>query len=440
MAAASLLDVYVNDRLVGALGPTPGGAYTFTYLPDVPEDLFVSLTMPVRLASYTWSRGIPPFFLMNLPEGYQKDLLRTKLGPHAEVTDAGLLALTGGRTIGRVRVLPKGQPLAASSNDLEMSKLLASPDSREHLLYYLETGVAQGISGVMPKSLAKKVTVAIDNYIVKTAPKNLPGLAINEFLCLEVARKARLRVPAATLSQDGEVLAVHRFDRTANGESLGVEDFCALKGLDPANKYQGSLEDLARLMSIYVTPSRRAESAVQLFKLLLVNYALRNSDAHLKNYALIYTSGSDVTLAPVYDVVTVTAYPDFKDDIPGLTLSGRKVWRSGRLLHKFGALRLSLTASQMAACVAEVCSAIVTTAPAVRQHADAFPEFREIAKRMLDEWDCGALDIAANVTARSRPANKLRASVGLSDETPAPKEKKRRSNRNPDGGFSHKAR
>jgi hypothetical protein len=116
----------------GVLGPTTGGAYAFTYLPCTPLEDLVSLTMPVRLESYVWRRGLPPFFLMNLPEGFQKDLVRAKLGPHAEVTDPGLLALTGNRTIGRVRVLPQGQPLAHASDDLSLSTLLATSGSREH--------------------------------------------------------------------------------------------------------------------------------------------------------------------------------------------------------------------------------------------------------------------------------------------------------------------
>lgn len=138
----------------------------------------------------------------------------------------------------------------------------------------------------------------------------------------------------------------------------------------------------------------RGKSALELYKLLLVNYALRNPDAHLKNYALTYTSAADVALAPVYDVITVTAYSDYQDDIPGLTLGGKKVWRIGKLLHQFGAVRLSLTAPQMAACVEEVTTAIAETAPAVREYTDTYPEFREIGKRMLTEWGKGALDSA----------------------------------------------
>ena len=438
--ASALLDVYVKDRLVGALGPTAGGAYAFNYLAGTPPEDLVSLTMPVRLESYTWRRGLPPFFLMNLPEGFQKDLVRAKLGPHAEVTDPGLLALTGNRTIGRVRVLPQGQPLTHATDDLSLSSLLATSGSREHLLRYLKAGITDGVSGVMPKTLTEKTTAALGEYIVKTGPASYPGLAVNEYLCLEVARRAGLTVPAAELSRDGQVLVVRRFDRPESGEWLAVEDFCALKGLDPASKYSGSLEDLAKLLLIYVRGERQGENAAKLYTLLLLNYAVRNADAHLKNFAVTYTSPQDVALAPVYDIVTVTAYPEHVDDIPGLTIAGKKVWPAGKLFRQYGAGRLSLTAALMNHCIEAVQTAITETAPHVRELADAYPEFREICKRMLTEWEQGALDITPAVTAKSRAGQTLKQSVGLSDAGKPRKVKKKAVYRNPDGPLSHKSR
>jgi serine/threonine-protein kinase HipA len=437
---SALLDVYVKERLVGALGPTAGGAYVFNYLAGTPPEDLVSLTMPVRLESYTWSRGLPPFFLMNLPEGFQKDLVRAKLGPHAEVTDPGLLALTGNRTIGRVRVLPQGQPLTHATDDLSLSTLLATSGSREHLLRYLEAGITDGVSGVMPKTLAEKTTAALGEYIVKTGPTNYPGLSVNEYLCLEVARRTGLTVPAAELSRDGQVLVVRRFDRPKSGEWLAVEDFCALKGLDPVSKYSGSLEDLAKLLLIYVRGERQGENAVKLYTLLLLNYAVRNADAHLKNFAVTYTGTQDVALAPVYDIVTVTAYPEHVDDIPGLAIAGRKIWPAGKLLRQYGAGRLSLTAAQMNHCIEAVQTAITETAPHVRELADAYPEFREVGKRMLSEWERGALDITPTVTAKSRAGETLKQSVGLSDAVKPPKVKKKIVYRNPDAPFSRKSR
>lgn len=104
------LDVYVSGERVGTL-TEEASRYVFTYLPDVPSASLVSLLMPVRAASYDWNT-LHPFFQMNLPEGFKKDVMIRRLGPHADVSDFGLLALTGANTIGRVQAVPRGVTLA----------------------------------------------------------------------------------------------------------------------------------------------------------------------------------------------------------------------------------------------------------------------------------------------------------------------------------------
>src|SRR5258706_14514858 len=112
---------------------------------------------------------------MNLTDGFQKELVRAKLGPHADVNDPGVLVLTGNRTIGRVRVLPQGQPLTHATDDLSLSSLLATSGSREHLLRYLKAGITDGGSGLMPKPLAEKTTAALSQSVLKTGPHSYPG-------------------------------------------------------------------------------------------------------------------------------------------------------------------------------------------------------------------------------------------------------------------------
>jgi serine/threonine-protein kinase HipA len=139
------------------------------------------------------------------------------------------------------------------------------------------------------------------------------------------------------------------------------------------------------------------------------------------------------------DIVTVTAYPEHMHDIPGLTLACKKIWHAGKFLHQCGARRLSLTTGQMTQCIEAVQTAIAEAAPRVRELADAYPEFRDMGKRMLSEWEQGALDITPTVTAKSRAGDTLRHSVGLSDAT-NPRKAKKAVYRNPDGPFSHKSR
>ena len=76
-AQTDKLTAHVNGVPAGYLSPSPDSPkYVFTYFPEAPSDAFVSLMMPVRAESYVWQEGLHPIFQMNLPEGYQKDLLR----------------------------------------------------------------------------------------------------------------------------------------------------------------------------------------------------------------------------------------------------------------------------------------------------------------------------------------------------------------------------
>ena len=49
----------------------------FTYTANADESRAISMTMPVRLASWNQKFGIHPIFEMNLPEGYLREKLRT---------------------------------------------------------------------------------------------------------------------------------------------------------------------------------------------------------------------------------------------------------------------------------------------------------------------------------------------------------------------------
>lgn len=439
MTELTALDVDVSGTRVGVLTSTPEGLFVFTYLPETPYDKLVSLTMPVRAESYKWSRGgLHPFFQMNLPEGTKKALLQEKLGSLTAVTDFGLLALTGQRTIGRVRCVLRGQTLQIDQDDLQVAALLASPNAHELLMEHLEQGITEGVSGVMPKLLRNdKSTTTTDEYIVKTGRPDLPGLSINEYLCLSAARRCGLHVPEIELSADGNVLAIRRFDRMDDGE-LAVEDFCSLQGLGSESKYSGSLENIAARLKDYLPPAQFHHNAIRLFKLLLLNYSIHNADAHLKNFALIYTSPDEVTLAPVYDILTVTAYGEYAKNIPGLTLEGKKIWYCGKSLHKFATQRLNLSAQIRTDALASVTGALRATFPEIQAYAEKFPHFRETAKRMIDEWEKGIAGIQPTASARVQPTGEIRTLLGMS--APNPTSKAPNPYTNPDGAFSHKSR
>jgi serine/threonine-protein kinase HipA len=79
MPEISSLAVWVSDRQAGLLTRDEMRTeYVFAYAQDAGSDAQVSLTMPVRLASWT-SRELHPIFQMNLPEGALLEAIRRPL-------------------------------------------------------------------------------------------------------------------------------------------------------------------------------------------------------------------------------------------------------------------------------------------------------------------------------------------------------------------------
>jgi serine/threonine-protein kinase HipA len=66
---------------------------------------------------------------------------------------------------------------------------------------------------------------------------------------------------------------------------------------------------------------------------LRFNCALHNGDAHLKNFGIVYDDvQGEARLAPVYDLVTTSAY--LPKDSLALALNGATEWPSANDLRK----------------------------------------------------------------------------------------------------------
>ena len=82
-----------------------------------------------------------------------------------------------------------------------------------------------------------------------------PELAANEFHCLSIAKNAGLEVPEFWLSEDQKRLVIERFDR-ARGSVLGFEDMVSLQGKQNADKYDGSIESVAKAIRLNASRCR----------------------------------------------------------------------------------------------------------------------------------------------------------------------------------------
>lgn len=155
-------------------------------------------------------------------------------------------------------------------------------------------------------------------HILKPAIPGLEAQHLNEHVCLTAARALGLPAAATRIEafEDESAIVVERFDRTTRDGSLvrvHQEDLCQALSVHPARKYQadggptpGRIADLLR--TSIAAPA--AETDLWRFAdALIFNWLIAGTDAHAKNYGLML-SGSQVRLAPLYDVSSFLPYDD----------------------------------------------------------------------------------------------------------------------------------
>jgi serine/threonine-protein kinase HipA len=395
------LNVHVLGRHVGVLDQIGDFKSVMNYVPDVAPENLISLTMPVRTESYLWDDELHPIFRMNLPEGYLLQVLQEEFGPHIGASPVALLSVIGRNMVGRLKVAPPGAALEEPAKPIEVADLLKGDNSEEAFSRLVREHAKSGVSGVLPKFLDtaaqkhrglgahKKATLLTHQHIIKGSSARLPFATANEHLCMQVA--ARVIESANTeLSQDGNVLLVHRFDVGKNGKPLrALEDFCALLGLKPQNKYETTWERIAKAVRTHVNGQHHYETFQKLTTMLLMTYALRNADCHSKNLALLYTSREDAQLAPAYDFFTTSIYAGYRDNPPGISFLGKKTWLPGKTLARFIAATFFVSEREQKEIVERISDAIADTAPAVREMMDGLAGFKDTGKRMLATWGEG---------------------------------------------------
>lgn len=389
------LNVFVSGRRVATLGSPDGFEHHLTYDRDVATADFASLLMPVQAASWWWPT-LHPFFQVNLPEGYLLSVLKEQLGPHLGSRPLDLLSVVGQNMIGRVQV-GAGDSVTHAATRLELEPLLHGNASAQVFKEMLREYATSGVSGVVPKfltpetrALFRKGTLQTERHIVKSSAQQLPFMALNEHLCMEVARRTGFAAAATEVSDDGQVLVVERFDVDAQtGLRLGFEDCCSLLGLSTDDKYNSTWERVSRLVRQWVPAPQHRQAMEQLAVTLLLTYALGNSDCHTKNLGLLYSTADDVRVAPIYDMLTIRAYERYADNPPGMFVDGRKSWNPGASLWRVLQQHLQVEPARQRELVQRVCGAMSSVFPDLLHRVRHTPGFELVGARMIWEWDAG---------------------------------------------------
>lgn len=321
------------------------GYYAFNYAPSALPHAAVALGMPVRMEPYIGPEPMS-IFQMNLPEGHMLEMLQHRFGKTTELDPVLLLAMTGGEAgIGRVS-LKSPEFTSGPAVGVELAQVLADQGASD-LFQELanEYLMRSGVSGMQPKLLVPEESGAIfakaslptRELIVKTEGAHFPGLAINEYLCMSIAKEAGIPVPDFYLSADGKRFVMRRFDRTPAGEAIGFEDIAVLVGLSARSKYSLSYEQVAMVLKLYCSVEHRSAALAQLFDQVALSVLVGNGDAHLKNFGVLYENPNQggVKMSPAYDIVCTTCY--IPTDVLALSLNHQKGLMAARVdLVAFG--------------------------------------------------------------------------------------------------------
>lgn len=190
-----------------------------------------------------------------------------------------------------------------------------------------------------------------------------------EHLCLWAFRAAGIPTVDSELAANGHALLVRRFDWGEGGQSLGFEDFCALSGLPRTAKHASSMTSVAQVLKMYC----QDPALDTLFTMVVMNTLLRNGDAHLKNFGLVYDDPAYPRLAPAYDVVSTVAW--IRDDQPALPLNQDAPYFSPTTedLLAFGETICRLSRQDMIVILSRCQEAIANTRPVLDAMRRRFP-------------------------------------------------------------------
>ncbi|MGB7401607.1 MAG: type II toxin-antitoxin system HipA family toxin [Arcobacter sp.] len=374
------LNVKVNSNSSGNL-IKEDNEFIFSY--DCEEkNNFISLLMPVRSKPFIHNK-LHPIFEMHLPEGYLLSIIKKHFSKLTKTDDFGLLKVMSDSIKGR---LSYESNFIKADDSLSLDDLLHT--KKDNLFDELVTKFAlnSAISGVQPKVLAlikNKATLKVDDYIVKSWGADYKELALNEYYCMEIVRRSNIEVPEFYISDDEKLFIMKRFDKV-DDKYIGFEDMCVLMGKQRDDKYEGSHEQIVKTIKTFVSPQHKKSSLIQFFKMTYLNFLLKNGDAHLKNFGLIYTGIDDIKLAPAYDVVSTTVY--IKNDIPALLLLGSKKWWDNKYIERFGIQTCDLTKKEINKAISECDNAIkiVKKQLSIRLETESNEDKKELLKKLID--------------------------------------------------------
>jgi serine/threonine-protein kinase HipA len=179
---------------------------------------------------------------------------------------------------------------------LAIQRVLAGENLNEAHTRLLRPGPSFG--GAHPKSL---IEMDGQQWVVKFAETAEWDMPLIEHASMTLAAKAGIDVAltrALGLPQ-GHAVAVARFDRHATSRLHVLSAHTVLRAAGEPMGYP----ELSQLLRRYAQPNLIKSQQAQLFKRMVFNILIDNTDDHEKNHALIRSDQGHYHLSPAFDVL-----------------------------------------------------------------------------------------------------------------------------------------
>lgn len=379
------IDVLIQKKVIGKLFfEKERNQYCFNYVKNFKP---VSLIMPYRESTYIWNSKLHPVFDMNLPEGYLFEIFKNYLSKeYGYVDDFLVFSYLSSNIQSRITYENDFSKHDYSSIDLDEVLNNDTPDTFSKILKIFLSKNA--ISGIQPKTLAlieDKSSLSTKEFIIKTWGDEYKYLAENEYFCLKAVEKAGVEIPNIILSKNKNFLLVERFNYDKKGdEFLGFEEVLVLMGKNKDEKYSGSYESIAKV--IYTVTTDKSKSMQSLYKTIVMSYLLKNGDAHLKNFGVIYDNDfKNISFSPAYDIVNTCVY--IYKDRPALSMFGKKLWFGKKDLIKFGTQKCYLSELQVKEYYEECIESLKSSIKDLKLYVKQNDKFKNIGLKMIETWE-----------------------------------------------------
>ena len=178
-------------------------------------------------------------------------------------------------------------------------------------------------------------------HILKPEPAAYPGLASNEHFTSLLLRELGLPSPTTQVINYGgiPVFITQRYDRFVGKDGMvrriHQEDMCQAMGLPPQKKYQDEGgPGIPQIMEVLRYSEDAEEDRDRFMRSQALNFVVANTDAHGKNYSILYAQGGKFRLAPLYDVACLGAYAEGRSSLElAMTVGGERLLKRIKPKH-----------------------------------------------------------------------------------------------------------